>query len=289
MAIPGRARHARLLVAILVSISLATITIDYRQGESGPLAGLGRAALTAIAPLQSAVSRVTRPVGGFLSTLANLPRVERENERLKDELAEARAAVARQASLQARYEQLVKLLGLQEELDPPTTAALVIGSGVSNFEWTITIDVLIDLALAVPIDAGTEDGVAVGSPVLAAAGLVGRVVEAGPTSSLVQLIIDPDSRVAARLASSRETGLLVGQGEDDLQMRGVDPATEVAAGEPVETAGYQGGLYPPGIPIGVVSRVVENPAALEKFVTVRPAVDFSTLEVVLVVLSEGEG
>lgn len=277
MAISGRARNARLLVAILVSISLATITIDYRQGESGPLAGLGRAALTAIAPLQAAVSRITRPVGDFLSTLANLPRIRRENERLKDELAEARAAVARQASLEARYEQLVKLLGLQEALDPPTAAALVIGSGVSNFEWTITID------------AGTEDGVGVGSPVLAAAGLVGRVVEAGPTSSLVQLIIDPDSRVAARLASSRETGLLVGQGEDDLQMRGVDPATEVAAGEPVETAGYQGGLYPPGIPIGVVSRVVENPAALEKFVTVRPAVDFSTLEVVLVVLSSGAG
>lgn len=275
MAISGRTRNARLLVAILVSLSLATITVDYRQGESGPLAGLGRAALTAIAPLQAAVSRVTRPVGDLLSTLANLPRIRRENERLKDELAEARAAVARQASLEARYEQLVKLLGLQEALDPPTTAALVIGSGVSNFEWTITID------------AGTEDGVGVGSPVLAAAGLVGRVVEAGPTSSLVQLIIDPDSRVAARLASSRETGLLVGQGQDDLQMRGVDPATEVAAGEPVETAGYQGGLYPPGIPIGVVSRVLEDPAALEKFVTVRPAVDFSTLEVVLVVLSEG--
>ncbi len=277
MAIPGRARNARLLVAVLVSISLATITVDYRQGESGPLAGLGRAALTAIAPLQAAVSRVIRPVGDLLSTLANLPRIRRENERLRSELAEARAAVARQASLEARYEQLVKLLGLAEALDPPTTAALVIGSGVSNFEWTITID------------AGTDDGVGVGSPVLAAAGLVGRVVEAGPTSSLVQLIIDPDSRVAARLASSRETGLLIGQGEDDLRMRGVDPATEVAAGEPVETAGYQGGLYPPGIPIGVVSRVVENPAALEKFVTVRPAVDFSTLEVVLVVLSEGAG
>lgn len=277
MALSSRTRSARLLVVVLVSISLATITIDYRQGRSGPLAGLGRAALTAIGPLQAAVSRITRPVGGFLSTLANLPRIQRENERLEAEVAEARAALARQASLEARYEQLVKLLGLEEELDPPTTAALVIGSGVSNFEWTITID------------AGTDDGVGVGSPVLAPAGLVGRVVEAGPTSSLVQLIIDPDSRVAARLATSRETGLLVGQGEDDLQMRGVDPATEVEAGEPVETAGYQGGLYPPGIPIGVVSRVVENPAALEKFVTVRPAVDFSTLEVVLVVLSRGAG
>ncbi|HXF71262.1 MAG TPA: rod shape-determining protein MreC [Actinomycetota bacterium] len=277
MAVSGRARNARLLVAVLVSISLATITLDYRQGESGPLAGLGRAALTAIAPLQAAVSRVMRPVGDLASTLVDLPRIRRENERLKAELAEARAAVARQASLEARYEQLAKLLDLKEALEPPTTAALVIGSGVSNFEWTITID------------AGTDDGVGVGSPVLAAAGLVGHVVEAGPTSSLVQLIIDPDSRVAARLAGSRETGLLVGQGEDDLRMLGVDPATEVAAGEPVETAGYQGGLYPPGIPIGVVSRVVENPAALEKFVTVRPAVDFSTLEVVLVVLSEGTG
>ncbi|HXF37176.1 MAG TPA: rod shape-determining protein MreC [Actinomycetota bacterium] len=277
MALSGRTRNARLLVIVLVSASLATITVDYRQGESGPLAGVGRAALEVMAPLQAAVSRVTRPVGDVLSTLVRLPEVRSENERLRAELARARAQLAQQASLEARYEELVRLLDLQEALDPPTVTAVVIGSGVSNFEWTITVD------------KGTDDGVGVGSPVLASAGLVGRVVKASATSSLVELIIDPDAQVAARLATSRQTGLLQGQGEDDLRMRGVDPATPVEAGEPVETAGYQGGLYPPGIPIGVVSRVVENPAALEKLVLVRPAVDFSTLEFVLVVKQPAEG
>jgi rod shape-determining protein MreC len=277
MALSGRTRNARLLVIVLVSASLATITLDYRQGESGPLAAAGRAALEVMAPLQAAVSRVTRPVGDVLSTLVRLPEVRSENERLRAELARARAQLAQQASLEARYEELVRLLDLQQALDPPTVTAVVIGSGVSNFEWTITVD------------KGTDDGVGVGSPVLAAAGLVGRVVKASATSSLVELIIDPDAQVAARLATSRQTGLLQGQGEDDLRMRGVDPATPVEAGEPVETAGYQGGLYPPGIPIGVVSRVVENPAALEKLVLVRPAVDFSTLEFVLVVKQPAEG
>ncbi len=277
MALSGRTRNARLLVIVLVSASLATITLDYRQGESGPLAAAGRAALEIMAPLQAAVSRVTRPVGDVLSTLVRLPEVRSENERLRAELARARAQLAQQASLEARYEELVRLLDLQQALDPPTVTAVVIGSGVSNFEWTITVD------------KGTDDGVGVGSPVLAAAGLVGRVVKASATSSLVELIIDPDAQVAARLATSRQTGLLQGQGEDDLRMRGVDPATPVEAGEPVETAGYQGGLYPPGIPIGVVSRVVENPAALEKLVLVRPAVDFSTLEFVLVVKQPAEG
>ncbi len=273
MAVGARARSTRLLVVALVSASLATITVDYRQGEGGALAGLGRAALTVMAPLQSAVSGVTRPVGRFLSTLAHLPSIRAENERLKDELAQAAARLATQASLEARVAELTELLDLRRSLEAPTLAALVIGNGVSNFEWTITID------------RGTRDGVAAGMPVVASAGLVGHVVRAGPVSSDVQLIIDPDSRVAARLVTSRETGLLEGQGDADLRMTLVDPSTEVRADEPVETAGYQGGRYPPGILIGEVSRVVEDPTALEKQVTVRPAVDFSTIEFVLVVLA----
>ncbi len=79
-----------------------------------------------------------------------------------------------------------------------------------------------------------------------------------------------------------------------MRMGLVDPSTEVMPGESVETAGYQvagvgSGIYPPGLVIGTVSRVLDEPAALEKFVTIRPAVDFSSLEFVLVVLSDGSG
>jgi rod shape-determining protein MreC len=163
-----------------------------------------------------------------------------------------------------------------------TTAAEVIANGVSNFDWTITID------------KGSGQGVEVDMPVIASAGLIGHVTQVAPDSAVVQLIIDPDSAVAGRLDVSRQTGLLSGEGEQDLRMGLVDATAEVQPGEQVVTAGYRipgiaQSLYPPGILVGSVSRVLPDDAALEKFITVRPAVDFSSLDVVLVVLSGGSG
>jgi rod shape-determining protein MreC len=283
VALPSRTRTARLLVVTLVSASLVTITVDYRQGPEGPLAEAGDAALAALSPLQEAVSRITKPVGSFFSTLVRLPSIRAENEDLRARVAELEAQVATSADLAARVNQLEALLGLREQLGAlRTVGARVIANSVSNLEWTITIDV------------GSSDGIAVAMPVVAPAGLVGHVVRVGPDSAMVRLIIDPDSAVAARLDLSRATGLLEGQGERDLRMRLVDPEIEVRPGERVVTAGYRlpgvgGGLYPPGILIGSVSHVVANEAELEQFVTVRPAVDFSALDVVLVVLSDGAG
>jgi len=87
-------RSTRLLVVVLVSISLAVITLDYREGEDGPLAGLGRVALATMAPLQEAVTTATRPIGDFFSGLVHLPSVEKENERLRRENQELAAAIA---------------------------------------------------------------------------------------------------------------------------------------------------------------------------------------------------
>ena len=79
-------RSARLLVVGLVAVSLAIITLDYRQGDAGPLASMGRAAQTFMAPMQQAVTTATRPVGDFFSGLAHLPSMARENQDLKREL-----------------------------------------------------------------------------------------------------------------------------------------------------------------------------------------------------------
>lgn len=283
MALPTRARSARLLVVTLVSVSLVTITVDYRQGDTGPLASLGDAALTVISPLQEAVSKVTKPVGNFFSTLVRLPSIRTDNRELRARVAELESQVATSTNDSARLAELEALLGLREGLEEvPTTGALVIASGVSNFEWTITID------------KGSSDGIALDMPVVASAGLVGRVARVSPEASLVQLVIDPDSYVTGRLDVSRTTGLVSGEGERDLRMSIVSTETEVMPGEQVVTAGYkiQGvteGIFPPGILIGSVSRVLPAEAELEKFITIRPAVDFSSLEAVLVVLTDGSG
>ncbi len=284
MALRSRARSTRLLVVTLVSASLITITVDYRQGDSGALAAAGDTAIAVIAPLQEAVSKVTDPIGNFFSTLVRLPAIRRENEELKSRVARLEEQVATTTSDRTRLNEVEALLGLQESFSArvETTAAQVIANGVSNFEWTITID------------KGSSDGIADEMPVVAAAGLVGHVVRVTPSSSIVQQIIDPESFVAGRLDGSGETGLLEGQGDGDLRMSQVEADIQVLPDERVVSAGYRFGgvaesLYPPKVLIGTVSRFLSDDCALEKFVTVRPAVDFSTLSVVLVVLSSGSG
>jgi rod shape-determining protein MreC len=279
-------RSTRLLVVVLVSISLAVITLDYREGEDGPLAGLGRIALATMAPLQEAVTTATRPIGDFFSGLVHLPSVQKENERLRLENQELASQIAAEADKESQIEQLSQLLGLQESLAPSSVPAVVIANGLSNFRYTITIN------------KGSVDGVELDQPVVTGSEqapiLVGRVVDVSPISAEVELIIDRNSVVAGRLSVSHETGQIQGQGDQDLRMTLVTPGTSVSGDETVVTQGYevsgQQGLYPPGLVIGQVSRVIQDADGLQEFVTVRPAIDFSTLEFVLVLqTSRSEG
>jgi cell shape-determining protein MreC len=118
MAIRSKPRSARLLVIVLVSISLATITVDYRQGENGPLSGLGRDALTIIAPMQQAVSNVTRPLGEFFSSIGELPSLRRERDQLQTQLEQARSELAKDQSLRSDYQQLLATTQLAQSIDP---------------------------------------------------------------------------------------------------------------------------------------------------------------------------
>jgi rod shape-determining protein MreC len=279
VAIRQRPRSARLLVVSLVAASLAIITVDYRGGDAGPLEAAGRAVNTAIAPLQRAASSVVQPVANFLSDLADLPRLADRNDALAAQVEDLRAAQALNAALRQRIQDLEDILQLAETTRDPIPATVIARSG-SNFEWTVTID------------RGSDAGVAVDMPVVtgdaSAARLVGRVIGVTPNSATVQLLIDRDFAVPAVLSTSRETGLVVGRGEDELRMELIAPGVEVSATEPesVFTLGYrirgQPGLYPPDLLIGTVSRAFSRPDSVETFVTVRPAVDFTTLRYVLV-------
>jgi rod shape-determining protein MreC len=82
---------------------------------------------------------------------------------------------------------------------------------------------------------------------------------------------------------SGDTGLVAGNRNQDMVMEMVAPNAGVNPGESVVTAGYQGGLYPGGILIGIVSHVAPAEGSLAKVVSLRPVVDFSALEFVEVV------
>jgi rod shape-determining protein MreC len=275
VAIRQRPRSTRLLVVTLVSVSLAIITLDYRGGTTGPLAALGRSAKAAIAPMQEAVTSVTRPIGNFFIGAANLPSLAEENRDLKEQLAEARAIVARGQVDANQLDEYRELLGLQDIHGG--IPAIVTANGVSNFDWTVTIN------------RGSSAGVAVDMPVIAgspdAARLVGRVIDVTSVSAEVQLILDTQHAVFAEIEGTSEAEVVEGRGDQDLTMN-VDPDTELEGDENVFTQGYevdgQPGVYPSGLLIGQVSRVSPQTNALTLPVDIRPAVDFSTLNAVLV-------
>lgn len=278
MVVRPKPRSTRLLVVVLVSISLAVITVDYRQGEAGPLAGLGRTAISLMAPLQRAVTNATRPIGDFFVSLAHLPSQASENRRLKGEVAAYRAELSAVTSREAELDRYRNLLRLTDSIDFPLVNSLVISNGVSNFENVITID------------RGSADGIAADMPVVTGGStgprLVGRIVLVSEHASTVMLITDRDAATAARLVDTRQSGLLEGQGDADMKMSFLNADVAVKPGAVVETNGYQDGLYPPNITIGEVSRFVPATGTTESFVTVRPAVDFTTLDYVAVVLKE---
>jgi rod shape-determining protein MreC len=279
-------RNTRLLVIGLVVVSLTIITVDYREGDSGPLAEMGRAARTFMAPLQEAVTRATRPVGDFFSGVAHLPTLSRENADLKNRVADLNARIAATSQIEQQNQQLAQELNLYNSLHPTPVTAVVIANGVSNLSYTVTIDQgsAAGIKESMPVVTGSQDG----------ARLVGIVVSVTTNSADVRLLIDPAFRVAGRLSTSDVTGLVAGNGNQDLTMQDIPSSTKFPQGDAPESVytisysiGDQHGLFPPNILIGTVSSVYAGVEPLDQ-ISIKPAVDFSSLETVLV-LKTGTG
>jgi rod shape-determining protein MreC len=277
MATYRRARSTRLLLIGLLLASLITITIDSRAGDRGPLAAMGRLGLAIVTPLQEGVSAMVRPIGSFFSNVFRAGTLQAENEQLEVTIARLRTQLQEYLELKRQRDELFRLVQLEEEVGIQGFGARVVAEGPSNYEWTVIVD------------KGSADGVYDDMPVMSGSGLVGRVVQVGSGSAQVMLIIDPESRVTARLARSGEVGQLVGSRDEDLRFVLLDPDVEVQPGELVVTSGYrlgdgtEAGVFPPGIPIGEVSLVDNDPADLERVVSVRPFVDFTRPDLVLMV------
>jgi rod shape-determining protein MreC len=135
----------------------------------------------------------------------------------------------------------------------------------------------------VTIDKGTNEGLRPDMAVIAPAGIVGRVITPSALAAKVQLMIDRNAAVGALDERSRAQGVVVGTGETRLRMDYVPGTADVQVGDTIVTSGIDG-IYPKGFVIGQIESI-ERGAGEFTGIVIRPAVDFSTLESVLVVLS----
>jgi rod shape-determining protein MreC len=194
-----------------------------------------------------------------------------ENEALKRDLAASQVAVQEQRALADRTRGLERLLDLREHLNLKTVAAEIIGAAATPDFRTLTID------------KGTRDGVRADMAVIAPAGIVGRLVVPSLRSAKVQLLVDRNAAAGAIVERTRAQGVVVGGGDDRLRMEYVSEVFDIVAGDVVVTSGIDG-IYPKGFIIGRVESVEKSGSAYKR-ITIKPAVDFSSLEEVLVVLT----
>jgi rod shape-determining protein MreC len=223
-------------------------------------------------------SEVQRGLSGGFSGIHNLwsgyiglRHLKVENDALKRELSSAQVAVQEQRALADRTRGLEQLLELREHLELKTVAAEIIGAAAAPDFRTLTID------------RGTRDGVRADMSVIAPAGVVGRLVVPSLRSAKVQLLIDRNAAAGAIIERTRAQGVVVGSGDDRLRLDYVSEVFDVVAGDVVMTSGIDG-IYPKGFIIGRIESV-ERVGGSYKRILIKPAVDFSALEEVLVVLT----
>lgn len=266
-----RTRRTRLLLAVLFTASVLVITLDFRT-NGGVLDAVGRGAMTVIGPLQEGARRVFRPVGNFFAGFTQVGSLKERLAQLEQRNALLVQREQQVSDIERENASLRKLVGLRDRFKLRTRTSRVIGFGPSNFEDSIFIDL------------GAAEGIRKDMPVIAGDGLVGRVIEVGRHSARVTLLIDASTSVAARVDRSAESGVVQGAGERELRFELLDPEADVRAGDRVLTSGYNSSVYPPGIPLGTVTRLgTKSQSALSRLVFVTPFVDFTSLDYVLVV------
>jgi rod shape-determining protein MreC len=266
-------RRRRTLVGVLVLVSLLLITVDYRQGDEGALATAQQAAMSAFSPLQEGLGAVVRPIGGFVGSIGRLGQLREENAALQAELDALRTRAVSQADVERENAELREALRMGRRLELTTSAARVIGQPPGAFRWSVLIDI------------GSDNGVQRGMAVVSADGFVGKVTDVTATHARVQLVASPNAGYAVRVAATGQQGLVSGRGSRPLEMVILDdPEAVVEEGSEVVTRAFQGSSIPDGIPLGTVERAGEQGTERAQFLDISPYVDFSRLDVVLVVL-----
>lgn len=269
----GRSRFTLLL---LVLTSITVLTLDFRG--SGVVDDLRGAASTVFSPVADGAGSVAEPFTDAWNGAFGYDDLERENEQLREQIAEMQGDAAEAADANRQLDELAELDGITRYTQLPSVTSRVVGGPLTNFEHSIQID------------RGSDHGVAIGMPVVTGAGLVGRVTAVTGGRSTVQLVTDPDFRIGVRLAASGEVGIGHGTGEGSPLV--IDAGVEVSLrdlipdDESVLSSGVDRSAFPPDIPVGTVTAIESAADQLSLVLTVEPLADLGDLAYVRVLLWE---
>lgn len=272
---PGWSRRAQYslffsFLAAIVGLLIGLVLLAMSLLAPKAFAGVRGAALDVSAPISGALREIVDTAGGVTSGAGNYWDAARQNGKLKLERDQMRREILEARAILQENRQLKAALELREHNRSAVAAGRVVGS---SFESQRRFAVL---------SAGRGDGVAVGMPVRAPEGLVGRIIDTGEFASRVLLISDRSNIVPVRLLRTGQAVISTGRGDGTIDLRPLEVGRNpFRRGDIVVTSGT-GGLYPPLVPVarvvkldddGAIALPLADPSQISFAVVERPFED----------------
>lgn len=266
------AKYVLLIMTILCAV---IIGCSLKASGSGPVSAAAGAVL---APMQKGVNQLGSGLTNLREHLRTKKSLEKENEELRTQLADAQENLNQVQLNQEELDNLKSLYDMdQNYADYDKIAANVIGKDAGNW-FSVFL-----------IDRGSNDGITVGMNVLADGGLAGIVIQVGSNYAKVRSIIDDNSNVSARNLSTSDlcvvSGSLKAMNEsslidfDDLR----DKEGQAKVGDQIVTSNISD-MFLEGIPIGYITDIKTDSNNLTKSGHIATIVDFEHMDDVFVIL-----
>jgi rod shape-determining protein MreC len=256
-----RAALQRITLPLLIALSMVVIILG--KADQAILEPLRRSAMDAAAPALDLLSRPATFFDTALDRARRFAAVYPENARLAEENERLLRWQQSALNLAAENAQLRELLKLTPEPSASYVTARVIASSGGAYVRSVVVN------------AGRENGVTRGQAAITGDGLIGRVAEVGNRASRILLITDLNSRVPVVAEGSRQRAVLAGDNSERPELRYVEARSTVRIGDRLVTSG-QGGVFPPGLPVGVVAAVEGDAARVEPYAEL-PRVEYVRL------------
>ena len=269
----------RILPVFTVTMFVAAAVVFLFYISDGVRQSARNVVQTIVAPGQEVVTGTANRVQRIFANMG-------DNEELREQLEAANARISEYEEQLRQYQhyadrnrELSKLLGITEAYnDYKYVHATVTAKSEGIFFYQFTVN------------KGSRDGIRVNDTVINGDGIIGRVSEVFTNSARVTTLLDEDTRVSSVMTGTRDMVMVYGsyQLKTDglLMMEYIPSQSNIRVGDVVETSGI-GGIYPSGLIIGTVEALTDEKSGIEQFAIVRPVVNFSKIETVMILSTGG--
>lgn len=263
------------LYGIIITIVILILIVIFSNREANT-SFFENFANKLVMPVQNGLTYLKNKISGNSTFFTDISNLKEENENLKEQNSKLEQSLRELENIRTENETLKEYLGLTEKYgEYKTVPGYVINKDISNYSKTIIINI------------GKKDGIKEKMTVIADEGLVGYVISVTDNTAKVRTIVDTSSSISCLMSTNKDSIVCKGTLDSNSQLKAMYISTDanLIQGDSVDTSGL-GGIYPKGIHVGTISKIIATKNITDRYAIIETAVDFSKLNTVLVVKSE---